>query len=91
MEGSVEPGAASTADLVVHLADLHAAEEESLGRPVSWEEALATMLTRYRSCRRHALLRLPGLQRLLAPRKQRARPAEQAQSLPDDERMRGEP
>ncbi|HKC74123.1 MAG TPA: hypothetical protein VKF37_07960 [Chloroflexota bacterium] len=32
-EGSVEPGAASTADLVVHLADLWAAEEERLRHP----------------------------------------------------------
>jgi hypothetical protein len=61
-----------TADLVVHLADWRAAEEERLKRPVSWEEALATMLMRYRSCQRHARLRLPGLRRLLWRRKQPA-------------------
>jgi hypothetical protein len=54
-----------TADLVVHLADLRAAEEERLGHPVSWEEALELLLRRYRRCQRHARLRLPGLHRLL--------------------------
>jgi hypothetical protein len=72
--GRLFPGE-RTADLVVHLADLRAAEEERLARPVSWQEALDLFLRRYRRCRRHARLRLPGLQRLL-PR--RPRPADAA-------------
>lgn len=55
-----------TADMVVHVEDLRAAEEKRLGRPVSWEEALQLLMTRYRSTRRHARLRLPHLRRLLA-------------------------
>jgi hypothetical protein len=64
-----------TADLVVHLADLRAAEEERLARPVSWQEALDLLLQRYRRCQRHARLRLPGLHRLLL---RRPRPADAA-------------
>ena len=70
--GRLFPGE-RTADLVVHLADLRAAEEERLGRPVSWQEALDLLLRRYRRCQRHARLRLPGLHRLL---QRRTRPAD---------------
>jgi hypothetical protein len=62
--GRLFPGE-RTADLVVHLADLRAAEEERLGHPISWEEALDLLRQRYRRCQRHARLRLPGLHRLL--------------------------
>lgn len=48
-----------TADMLVHLADLRAAEEEFLGRPVSWDEALEKMLVRFRSSQQNARLRLP--------------------------------
>jgi len=50
-----------TADLFVHLADLREAEERRQGRPVSREEALERMLSRYRSLnpRRRSRRRLP--------------------------------
>ena len=51
-----------TADLVVHLADLRDAEERRQGRPVSREEALGRMLSRYRGVHRRkrgGLTRLP--------------------------------
>jgi hypothetical protein len=72
--GRLFPGE-RTADLVVHLADLQAAEEERLARPVSWQEALDLFLRRYRRCQRHARLRLPSLHRLL---QRRPRPADAA-------------
>jgi len=58
--GSLFPGE-RTADLFVHLADSRAAEEEFMGRPLPWEEALERMMTRYRGCHRNARLRLPDL------------------------------
>ena len=62
--GTTFPGE-RTADLVVHVEELRAQEEARLGRPVSWEEALQLLVTRYRSSRRYARRRLPNLRTLL--------------------------
>jgi len=58
-----------TADLFVHLDDLHAREAEHQGHradhQIDYEDALRMMLARYRSGRKKARLPLPGLGLLL--------------------------
>jgi hypothetical protein len=60
--GGIFPGE-RTADLLVHLAEFRATEEEFLGRSIPWDDALDMWLKRLRGGQRRLGARLPHLRR----------------------------